>query len=92
MENAELQQASRDNPDIDEEKNRLVNGFVNCKARLAEKIAKIKAQVQAVSELEAAINSLEECIHQQRAIVLSELPVGPILEVKQGKMKKTGVS
>jgi len=92
MDNTELQKASQDNPDINEEKDRLLDGFTDSKARLAEKLAKIRAQVKAVSWLEAAINKLEECIHHHRAIVLADLPVGPILEVKQEKMKKTGVS
>ncbi|XP_065895085.1 uncharacterized protein [Dysidea avara] len=91
MDDAGLQQASQENPDINKEKDRLLGGFANSKARLAEKLAKVKAQVKAVSQLEAAINNLEECIHHHRAIVLGDLPVGPILEVKQEKMKKAGV-
>ena len=92
MDDTELQQASQDNPDINEEKDRLLGGFTDSKARLAEKLAKVKAQVKAVSQLEAAINKLEECILHHRAIVLADLPAGPIIEVKHEKMKETGVS
>ena len=88
----EVQKASQENPDINEEKDRLLAEFAASKARLKEKLARVKAQVKAVTELEDAINRLEACINDHRAIVMSDLPVGPILEGEHEKLKETGVS
>ena len=88
----EVQKASQENPDINEEKDRLLAEFAASKARLKEKLARVKAQVKAVTELEDAINRLEACINDHRAIVMSDLPVGPILETEHEKLKEAGVS
>ena len=88
----EVQKASQENPDISKEKNRLLAEFAASKARLKEKLARVKAQVKAVTQLEDAINRLEGCIDNHRAIVMSDLPVGAILEIEHQKLKETGVS
>ena len=88
----EVQKASQENPDINEEKERLLAKFAASKARLKEKLARVKVQVKAVTQLEDAINTLEACIDNHRAIVMSDLPVGAILETEHEKLKEAGVS
>ena len=88
----EVQKASQENPDISEEKDRLLAEFSASKARLQEKLARVKAQVKAVTQLEDAINRLEACIDDHRAIMMSDLPVGAILETEHEKLKEAGVS
>lgn len=88
----EIQKASQENPDINEEKDRLLAEFAASKARLKEKLARVKAQVKAVTQLEDAICRLEACVNEHRAIVMSDLPVGAILETEHEKLKDAGVS
>ena len=92
LDSEEVQKASQENPDINEEKDRLLAEFAASKARLKEKLARVKAQVQAITQLEDAINRLEACVNDHRAIVMSHLPVGPILETEHEKLKEAGVS
>ena len=80
LDNEEVQQASQENPDINEERDRLLAEFA------------AKAQVKPISQLESAINRLETCVNGHRLIVMSDLPVGPILETKQDELKEAGVS
>ena len=87
----EVQKASQDNPDINSEKTRLLTEFAASKQRLKEKLAKVKAQVKAVTQLEDALDRLEACVNEHRAIVLSNLPVGPILEAEHENLKEAGV-
>ena len=88
----EVQKASQENPDINEEKDRLLAEFAASKARLKEKLARVKAQVKAVTQLEDAINRLEACVDDHQSIITSDLPVGPILEIDHEKLKEDGVS
>jgi len=92
LDNEEVQQASQENPDINEERDRLLAEFAASKVRLKEKLARVKAQVKPISQLESAINRLETCVNGHRLIVMSDLPVGPILETKQDELKEAGVS
>ena len=92
LDSEEVQQASQENPDINKEKDRLLAEFVASKTRLKEKLARVKAQVKAISQLENAINRLESCVNDHRLIVSADLPVGPILETKQDELKEAGVS
>lgn len=92
LDSEEVQQASQENPDINEEKDRLLAEFAASKVRLKEKLARVKAQVKAISQLENAVDRLEACVNDHRLIVISDLPVGPILEAKQDELKEAGVS
>lgn len=92
LNNKEVQKASQENPDINKEKDRLLAEFAASKARLKEKLARVKAQVKAITQLEDAMNTLEACIDNHRAIVMSDLPVGPILETEHEQLKEAGVS
>ena len=63
------------------------------RAQQKEKLARDKAQEKAViMQLEDAINKLKTCIDDHRAVVMSDLPVGAILEIKHEKLKEAGVS
>ena len=77
------QQASEKSPDEIEEE----------EAQQKEKLARDKAQEKAViTQLEDAINRLKTCIDHHIAVVMSDLPVGAILEIKHEKLKEAGVS
>ena len=88
----EVQKASQENDYINTEKDRLVAAFNTSKTRLKEKLARVKTQVKAVTELADAIDRLEACVNNHRAIIMSDLPVGPVLEIEHEKLKEAGVS
>lgn len=90
LNNEKVQQSSQENFDSTDQL--LPEPPASNIACLEEKLAKATAQVTAVLQLENAISSLEACADGHRAIVMSVLPVGPILETKHEKLKKAGVS
>lgn len=92
LDDEEVQKAAFENPDINEEKDRLLIEFANSKRRLQEKLASVEAQVKVVTQLEDAVCRLEACVNEHKAIVMSDLPVGTILETEHERLKAAGVS